>query len=173
MEESQQNSMSIADAIALKHELGKMITYRGLNALEIKELKKISIERWRAISGSYDKWQAAIQPLYKKYSLFFFLASLAFSWFLGKYSWIGLGFAMLFVYFYGFNEGRREGYMEGYESGNEEGINAALGLSDEQSKEISDLAIEMQVDETILNSLAKSDATSPSDGSSSSVPSST
>jgi hypothetical protein len=155
MSEDNSDKMSIKDAIRLKHELHQDIRYSGYNAKEIQEMENLTKDQYadlkRQLSEIEKSW-----------------------WFFPDYVWftgiVVAGFciwyfplrivhlACLIVIGYcianlAYRAGVSYGYERGYEGGHEEGVHKALGISDDDAHEISEIATEMEIDENIIKKM--------------------
>jgi Holliday junction resolvase RusA-like endonuclease len=50
-------TIPVSAALRFAHELDKRVTYRGLNAVEVKALKKLTADDWRSLIASYEEWR--------------------------------------------------------------------------------------------------------------------
>ena len=155
-------SFTTPDALRLKHELGKSITWKGLNAVEVLSLTEMTADRWRKVYQDYEEWYhhkgmggfglwLPVAALLIGAGMYFFTS--------GDLSQYGrtamlLGLAWL-LWRVGRRQAHREAYAEGYEAGLEQGVYRTLGISDEEAPQLWELGREMELDEDILERLAR------------------
>lgn len=161
-EDENQNKVSAVDLIQLKHALNQSITYKGLNARDIMELKEISYDGWQQVKGKYSIWEKETWLLRDNFFLcvgLFGIVLMSQRWIdILAHGWIRImaGSISIYSFFHlGSRTGRREGFLTGYYDGHDAGINKALGLTDSDAKEIRDRAIEMEMDEGLLTRIDK------------------
>jgi hypothetical protein len=155
MADETSGKITVEEAIRLKHDLDQVITYRKYNAKEISEIENLTKEQHSEVNRQ-------LSEIRKSW------------WFFPDYVWVmGIivsGFC--FLYFYrnyvriaavvvlaycigqlAYRSGVLYGYVRGYESGHEEGVHKALGVSAEEAAELSQRAIEMEMDEKLIRKM--------------------
>ncbi len=142
--------MSVQDAIRLKHELGKSITWgkSNLNALEVEELTKLTAEDYTRIRKEYADWQKHLNVV-GNYVLSGAVLACVVAYFFVPYGWLrGAAIVVGISCFYILNkrEGHAEGYICGYEAGYEQGIYETLGIKKEEMAEMQQMVADMKVD---------------------------
>lgn len=138
-----QDGIPVSDAIELLQNLTTAPVAGNLNAEQIEELKKLSVEDWQRLWNEYHVWQKAMRFGLARYWLLIIVAS-GFSYWYWQIEWAALG-VILGCYVLVKRAGQDQGYGQGYEAGLESGVNRALGLTDEESYKISELASEAQL----------------------------
>jgi hypothetical protein len=147
--------MSIEDAIRLKHELNQSITYRGYNAKQVQEMENLTKEQYAEVNRQ-------LSEIKKSW------------WFFPDYVWVigivAAGFCTLYFSHWiihiaglmamiycvaqlGYRAGVSYGYVRGYESGHEEGVHKALGIAGDDASDISERAVEMEMDEMLIKKM--------------------
>jgi hypothetical protein len=155
MSERDSSEISVQDAIRLKHDLNNSIKYGGYNANEIKELERLSekqraklnenISHIKRIWWAFPDWVLAIGFLVAGFSLLYFQSFIARIFCLLAMLYCATQVAYrLGVYF---------GFAEGFQEGHEEGVHRVLGISPDDSFEISEKATEMEMDEMLIRKL--------------------
>lgn len=155
MADESSGKITVEEAIRLKHDLNQAITYRGHNAKEISDMENLTKEQYSEVNRQ-------LSEIKKSW------------WFFPDYVWvIGIIIAgFCFFYFYhiavriaavfvvaycvsqlAYRAGVLYGYVRGYESGHEEGIHKALGVPAEEAAELSERAIEMEMDEMLIRKM--------------------
>jgi len=160
-EESKKEGIPIKDAVRLMHGINEDITYgkSTLNAQQIQELKQID---WKKVRSEYKDWikylgiyQSKLYILFLVFGISIILADNWLSHSTGFSStWFQLVGIIIIIYSTAQSEGRSghlDGYWGGYESGFEDGINKALGLSQDDLKDIKQRAIDMEIYGGIVN----------------------
>jgi hypothetical protein len=148
------NTMTIAEAIRLKHELGQSITWgnSGLNALQIEEMTKLTAEDYAQIRELY-KGRSTLIPTYGLVAL---MAGCAAAYFFLNYGWVKLvaviiGVTCITTVFR--REGDAKGYIEGYEAGHDTGIYKVLGIKPEELSEMRQFATDMKIDNMLVGKM--------------------
>lgn len=150
-------TISVADAIRLKHKLNRQVTYGGYDAQQLRVLRRMSAEDWRAVHTAYQKltwlhpasgWVLGILGL----GCSFWMVLRGLTW--------PLVICAIVLYNlagcrYGKREGHRTGYIDGYADGFDEGIDKALQISEEDRKDAEERSTEMEVDEMTIAHLDK------------------
>lgn len=157
MSEGDSSKISVQDAIRLKHDLNNSIKYGGYNAKEIKELERLSEEQRAKLNENlshiknnwwlFPDWVMAIGFLVAGCLLFYFQSVFARLFCLIAMTYCATQVAYrLGVYF---------GFSEGFQEGHEEGVDRVLGISPDDSFEISERATEMEMDDMLIRGLDK------------------
>ena len=138
-----QSGMTVGDAIELLHDIHKSPVMGKLTAREVVELKKLSREKWQSVWTDYYAWvkQSRLIPNWA-YTLIFIVSLLGY-WYWRR-PWILIG-ALVGVIEQVGRYGETEGYRQGYEAGFESGVNRGLGLSDRESADIDEMALDAEV----------------------------
>jgi hypothetical protein len=150
-------TISIADAIRLKHKLNKQVTYGGYDAQQLCALRRMSAEDWRAVHTAYQKatWLRPRSGLVLGIlglGLLLWMALRGLTW--------PLVICAIVLYNvagsrYGKRGGHRTGYVDGYTDGFDEGIDKALQISEEDRKDAEERSTEMELDEMTVAHLDK------------------
>lgn len=151
----QTKKMTVKDLLKQIHEIDKNITYGGMNAKEIENFKEIPHKQWKKIKEDYNNWLKLNLLSARGLTIILILFSLAFFYFSGWPKTLSAIIAILSLVEIVKREGHREGYMDGYESGFDEGINKTLGIDDKTATNLAQNAIEMELNESIINNLEK------------------
>lgn len=154
--EIQNATMNLADALRLKHSINQEITYKGLNARQVTEAQKVGVDGWQKVRNDYSVWVKHLR--------------LFNNWVVAIFGFVGVGLGIyltgwlkaigIIIAFYCFAElykrkGHKEGYFDGYDAGMHDGVNKMLGIDDDESADIHERAIEMKIDEGVINRLDK------------------
>ena len=147
--------ISVQDAVRLKHELNKSINYGGYNARELRELARLNDEQ-RARLGVelanikkvwwvFPDWTMLVGLLIAVGLLFYFesLSGRILSALASIYCATQVAYRL----------GVYHGFAHGYQEGQEQGIHRILGISPEEAHEIGEKAIEMEMDDRLINNL--------------------
>lgn len=142
--------ISVQEAIRLKHELGKSITWgnSNLNALEVEQLTKLTAEDYVRIRKEYKDWQTHINVI-NTYVLAAMVLGCVLAYSYISYGWLriaALGIGISCFYSLSKREGHAEGYIFGYDAGYEEGIYKTLGIKKEEMAEMHQMATDMKID---------------------------
>jgi hypothetical protein len=149
-------TMTVIEALRLKHQLGQDITWgsSGLNALQIQELTKLTREDFARIRNGYKDNRSV--TLFPTYVLLLMMVGCAAAYYFVHYGW-ARGAALLIGMMCFMNlmkrEGHAEGYVEGYEIGHDEGIHKVLGIKPEELDEMHKFANDMTIDEMVLKKM--------------------
>lgn len=153
-----QDSITVADAIRLKHSLNTSIQWgnSNLNALEVEQLTRLKAEDYARVRADYAKWNG-----YHNFAMLgAFLACLVGYFYLDRYYphhfWLQLPLMIVgFLCFYALvkREGHAEGYIDGYDAGHEAGIHKALGIKPEEFTEMHEMATNIKIDSMIIKKL--------------------
>jgi hypothetical protein len=146
--------ISVQDAVRLKHELGKSITWgnSNLNALGVQQLTKLTAEDYARIRKEYADWQGYLN-LISNYVLIGIMLGCVVAYFFAPYIWLRIAVLVIGIScFYSLNkrEGQAEGYIYGYEAGYEEGIYKALGIKREELAEMGQMTTDMMIDDMLV-----------------------
>jgi hypothetical protein len=151
-EKSLKGGIRVDDAIRLKHEINKSITYQGFNAKEVEELANMTSEDYRKIrlkyAGQLKEW--TIIPDFVWYALSIVGILLIFwnaVWYLKLVGLVCVGYSALQI---GSRVGNPAGFIIGYEWGLSDGVYKALGIDDKEAADIHDRSIEMEMDEKLI-----------------------
>jgi hypothetical protein len=162
MADENDGKISIIEALRLKHHFNRKVTYgpSGLNAREAKDLLdgKLDWKRiWKEYNDYYVKKLGSVfmRPL-AGWSTFAVGLSL-FIWGSGNWRNVGLAIFAWLLYQGAKADGHRDGYFAGYSDGHTRTTQSMLGISDEEVKEISERAIEMEIDEGTLSRFNESE----------------
>ena len=149
------DTMSVQDAIRLKHDLNKSIKYLGYDAREIKGLKRVSGEEFKQLYASIPVLREAwwffsdrtmlIGFLVSGCSLLYFTSDIA-----RLFCIVGM---IYFATQVSYRRGVWYGYIQGFTYGHEKGVEKVLGISAVESTELRDRAIEMEMDERLIQGL--------------------
>jgi hypothetical protein len=150
-ESSNCNTMTVAEAIRLKHQLGQNITWgnSGLNALQVEELTKLTKDDYDQIHTLYKDRTVLIHT----YGLLVLVAGCAAAYFFLNYGWVRLaavivGVTCLITVFK--REGHAQGYIEGFEAGHDTAVYKVLGIKPEELSEMRQFAIDMKMDDMLV-----------------------
>ncbi len=142
----------VDDAIRLKHEINKSITYQGFNAKEVEELTNMTSEDYQKIRLKYaeqlKEW--TIIPNFIWYALSIVGILLIFwntIWYLKLLGLICVGYSALQI---GSRVGNPAGFIIGYEWGLSDGVYKVLGIHEKEAKDIYKRATEMKIDEDLI-----------------------
>jgi len=155
-EETKPKTVSVQDAIRLKHGINKSSIYGGMNAQEYHKFCKMTVEDWTRVRKQYDAWIRSTRVVSPIWFWIWLAAGVAATYFFQR--WLKLiGTVILVLTFYQVvrRGDHREGYMDGYEAGRQEGIDKALGITDENAKDAADRRVEMEVDERTISAFDK------------------
>jgi hypothetical protein len=145
--------IGIKDAIRLKHTLNETITYGGLNARQVDEIVNLTpdqrAELNRQLSEIRKTW--FFPPDYAWYAGILISGCCWLFFRRPIISEIALLFAIYCTGQLCYRAGVQYGYIRGYESGHEGGIHKVLGITSEDAKDIRERAVEMEMDEMVLN----------------------
>ena len=153
-ENAVKDGIRVDDAIKLKHEINKSITYesKGFNAKEVEELTNMTSEDYRKIRLKYaeqlKEW--TIIPDFIWYALSIVGILLVFwnaMWYLKLLGLVCVGYSALQI---GSRVGNPEGFIIGYEWGLSDGVYKALGIDDKEAADIHDRSIDMKIDEGLI-----------------------
>ena len=152
------NTMTVAEAYRLKHQLGQSTTWgdSGLNALQVEELTKLTAQDFARIRNEYKQNRTVV--VLPTYILFALMVGCAVAYFFFAYGWVkvaalvvgGLCFMTLCK-----REGHADGYIEGYEIGHDEGIHKVLGIKPEEVAEMHEFATQMKIDDMVVGKMNK------------------
>ena len=142
--------ISLPAAIALKHSLNQSTSYGPYNAKEFLHLTKLSVDDYAAIRKTHVEIFGR-----RPYIVFagFIAGGLLFVFTNGWLRITGIVLTLLTAMALAKREGHEEGFVAGYENGVDLGIKRALRVSDEDSTDAHDRAIEMEIDEKILKGI--------------------
>lgn len=149
------NGMTAAEAYKLQHELGQSTTWgnSGLNALQIKELTKLTKDDYALIRADYRKWNVKIGSTV---ALIILTLACAATYVYFSNTWVkivAMGLAIGFFYRLSKQDGRAEGYIDGYEAGHDAAIYKALGIKPEEVAEMREFAIQMEIDDMVVEKI--------------------
>jgi hypothetical protein len=149
-------SISIPEAIRLKHELGKSITWgnSNLNALEVEQLSRLDANDYAQIRKEYADWQKHLNVFNIYAALALLLGSLVALYLVT--GWLRIVFeviAALSGYVIIKREGHADGYVSGYEVGFEAGIHKTLGIKNEEIPDMTKMATDMEIDEMLVKKM--------------------
>src|SRR5581483_6907452 len=146
---SEPNNLTVEQAIRLKHEIEKSITYTAqFDSQQVVILQSISSEQWARVRHQYDDWYRRMnvisaRVLFVVSCLGIIVSAIVFRF---HYNiWIAICGLSLAIYAAGElarRSGHREGYMDGYDAGHEQGICDALGIDEKQAAEVRETAKE-------------------------------
>jgi len=154
------NTITVAEAVRLKHQLGQNITWggSGLNALQIEELTKLTAEDHARIREEYREWQKRLTVI-PTYGLLVLVVGCAVAYYFITYGWVKVAALILGAVCFMIvmkREGHAEGYVQGYETGHDEGIHKALGIKPEEADEMRQFATDMKMDNMLVEKLKDS-----------------
>jgi len=154
-------TMSVADAIRLKHALGRSITWGNskLNAMEVAHLTRLSSGEYEAVRKEYAKWHATAWSNYTLIAVAVVCIVVGYS--AGPHVWLrvaAIAIGIFCFYTLARRDGHAEGYIEGYDAGYEAGIYKALGIEPPEVAEMSEMHTEMQIDDVMVKALEKAPA---------------
>ncbi len=155
------NTMTVAEAYRLKHQLGQSITWgnSGLNALQIQELTKLTRGDYARIRADYRKWNVHMGSTIALVILT--LACVVTNIYFSN-TWIkivAMGLGIGFFYRLSKRDGHAEGYIEGYEAGHDAAIYKALDIKPEDLSEMQEFATQMQIDEMVVGRMNEREKT--------------
>jgi hypothetical protein len=146
--EDAENSITVADAIRLKHSLNSSITWGNsdLNALELERIRK-----------DYADWNG-----HRNY----WLIGVLLACIVGHFALPDKSFWQIPLDIIGFlclytllkREGHAEGYVDGYDAGHEAGIHKALGIKPEDLAEMNEVANDMKIDTMLVQKMDERDS---------------
>lgn len=150
------NTMTVTEAIRLKHQLGQNITWgnSGLNALQIEDLTRLSAEDFARIRNDYKENRTVV--VFPTYILFAMMVGCAIAYYFITYGWAKVAVVILGVMCFTTimkREGHAEGYVEGYEIGHDEGIHKVLGIKPEELNEMREFATDMKRDNMLVEKM--------------------
>jgi hypothetical protein len=152
MDNKTSGKLSIKDAIRLKHETNKDITYGGLNARQIRELEELSQEQYgdikEAIVTIKKSWW-----VFPDYLFWIFMLLGGLGIFIFSNTNIRIIASIIAVYFLTqlyYRKGVYYGFMRGYEDGHVMRVRKAMKIDKDEAKDIHDRAIEMEIDENLI-----------------------
>lgn len=152
------HSMPLRDAVRLRHELDKRVTYRGLNAVQVEALRKLTKEDWVPISKEYDDWRRAMASVSARIGHRVMLVAAGALLYALLQSWFHIArtaeeaavwAVVLFLGLLGMSLAgthHRDGYMEGFRTGLAHGVNRALGISQTEIETVDKRASQMEMD---------------------------
>ena len=150
----QDQPVSLSDLIRIKHQLGKSITWgkSDLNALEVEKLTELTREDYARIRKEY--WDSK-KPVnvFHTYVLVVIVLACVGAYSFVPYVWLkiaAIGIGITCFTAIAKREGHAEGYIDGYDAGHEAGIYKMLGIKDEQTPEMADMAIKMKMDDMLV-----------------------
>jgi len=154
-ENGTKNGIRIDDAIRLKDEINKSITYQGFNAKEVEELAKMTAEDYRKIRLKYGEQlkEWTIIPNFIWYALSIVGILLIFwnaLWYLKLLGLASVGYSALQI---GSRVGNPEGFIIGYEWGLSDGVYKTLGIDEKEAADVHDRSIEMEMDERLIKGI--------------------
>jgi hypothetical protein len=141
--------MTTLQAVQMMQHLHNRPAVQNLTARQVVALKNLTSDDYRQIRSRFDdqsRWNR-LPALCAFGCLAGLFGALAF-WSFPAYLWLLIP-AGYFAVELAERQARSRGYVDGYENGFNAGINRALGLTDEQSREISKEAVEAEVWEGI------------------------
>ena len=147
----------IDDAIRLKHEINKSITYQGFDAKEVEDLTKMTSEDYRKIRLKYAEQlkESTIIPNFIWYALTIigiFLIFFSALWYFKLLGLICVGYSSLQI---GSRVGNPEGFIIGYEWRLSDGVYKTLGIDEKEAADIYKRATEMEMDESLIQRIEK------------------
>jgi hypothetical protein len=154
---SEGDRISVQDAIRLKHEINKSIKHGGYSTQEIRELERLNDREHTELAES-------IKAISKAWFVFpnwvmwggFLLAGAAALYVESSAGRVVLALTAIFCVGQGaYRLGVYYGFMRGFQEGHENGVHRVLGISSEDAAEIKDRAIEMEMDERLIQNLDK------------------
>lgn len=162
-------TISVKDAIRLKHSLNQSIKYRGMNARieyrgmnarQIEELKRISSADWQKVRANVKTYGYRVKPFW--YAAVVLLALVCYFVPALRHSLIvHILLCAAVAGKVGKAEGYNDGYFMGFGDGFEYGIEKLLGIDEKESREIHDRAIEMKIDENLIESFDREQTPPP------------
>jgi hypothetical protein len=150
------NTMTVTEAVRLKHQLGQNITWgnSGLNALQIEELTKLTAADYARIRNGYKENHTVV--VFPTYILFAMMVGCAIAYYFITYGWVKVAAvilgAMCFMTMMK-REGHAEGYVEGYEVGHDAAIYKTLGIKPEELNEMREFATDMKMDNMLVEKM--------------------
>ncbi|MGP8251304.1 MAG: hypothetical protein ACLQHF_04670 [Terracidiphilus sp.] len=144
--------MTVVEAYRLKHQLGQSIAWgnSNLNALQIKELTKLTADDYARIRADYREWRVnvGLTITLVVLALGCVVANIYFTTTWVKIVAMVLGIS--FFYQLAKRDGHAEGYVDGYEAGHDEAIYKTLGIKPEEVAEMRKFAIDMEIDDMVV-----------------------
>jgi hypothetical protein len=155
------NTMTVAEAYRVKHQLGQSITWgnSNLNALQIEELTKLTRYDYARIRADYRKWHANVGSTITLVVLTLGCV-VANAYFTN--TWVKIVAMVLGISFYyqlAKRDGHAEGYVEGYEAGHDEAIYKTLGIKPEEVAEMREFATQMKIDDMVVGKMNEREKT--------------
>jgi len=156
MTDDQVEKLTVEEAIRLKHDLNQQITYGpGLDARQVRDMETLTPDQQaelnRQIAAIPRSWWAIPNYIWAVAAVVSFASLLYFR------QWISQAGALLvLIYSVGhlsYRSGLLSGFAEGYGSGQVAGIRKAFGITPQESEDIRDRAIEMEIDEKTIRHL--------------------
>jgi hypothetical protein len=150
-----EDGIRIDDAIRLKHEINKSITYQGFNAKEVEELAKMTSEDYRKIRRKYTEQlkEWTIIPNFIWYAFSIVGILLIFCNVVWYLKLLGLGCVGYSALQIGSRVGNPEGFITGYEWGLSDGVYKTLGIDEKEAADVHDRSIEMEMDQRLIKGI--------------------
>jgi len=161
--EADGSQVCIADAYRLKHEINQSITYRGLSAREVKQLKDFSRDDWDKVRKCYDREKRESRLIPNWFiggAMLLLLAAQGYlhrgqsvvlldSWWDGALLVLNISLTATLIG----RERHRDGYSDGYFDGLSAGVNKALRISGKEIFDAHERGIQMEIDEDIIDKM--------------------
>ena len=154
------DSMSVQDAIRLKHSLGQSTTWgtSNLNALQVEDLTKLTAEDYARVRKDYRKWNVNVVSTVMLVLITFGSVGgciyLPFWWL----KVIAMSVGISCFYMLAKRDGHAEGYIDGYDAGHEAGIHKTLGIKPEEFAEMHEFATDMKIDDMLVRRMDEREA---------------
>jgi len=163
MKSKDSSKFSIKNAIKLKHMLNQRITYGRLNARQVEQMVDLTPDQYAEINRQL----SVIRKSWYFFPDYVWYVGILVSfccWVFFKRPIVNEIALLAALYCTGqlcYRAGVQYGYIRGYESGHEGGVHKALGITSEDAKEIHESAIEMKMDEMLINGWDKAENPCP------------
>ena len=154
---SDTEGIGVNELFRLKHQANQTVNYgqSTLNAQQVKKLANLD-------NGQTEQLRESLKMIRKEW------------WLIPDWIWVcGILVAIslvcislkppylisafiIFGYCLGqvaFRAGHQEGFVRGFEDGNTSGVYKALGITDEESQDLDERSIEMQIDEAVVKKM--------------------
>jgi hypothetical protein len=154
---SKTEGISVKELYHLKHQANQSITYgrSNQNAQQVKELENLT-------NSQAEQLRESLKMIRKEWWLIpdwvwvcGILVAITLVWISREPPYLTSAF-VIFGYCLGqvaFRAGHQEGFVRGFEDGNTSGAYKALGITDEDTQDLDERSIEMQLDDAVIKKM--------------------
>jgi hypothetical protein len=151
------NNITLGDAVRLKNDIEKSIKFSGYTVREIEALEVLNEEQLAALNAEiahikqvwwfFPDWMMAVGSVVAFFSAFLVEGHTE--------RVVSMVVAFYCVAQIRYRHGVYYGYVRGYEEGHLQGVHRVLGITQDESREISELANQIEADERVIAKLDK------------------